>query len=138
EFNVRDDHYWSGDLHLFGRYSFARFNRSSPGAFGELAGGPAFNEIGFAGRSDALNQSIAAGFDYTLTRRTVTDFRFGFFRYRVEVLPGGLGAHPAADAGITGLQLGDFFTSGMRGFLILSRVDFFRFASVLGVNYCAC
>src|SRR5262245_38506176 len=103
QFNVRDDHYWSGNLHLFGRYSVARFNRSSPSAFGELAGGPAFDEIGFAGKSDALNQSIAAGLDYTLTRRTVTDIRFGFFRYRVKVLPGGLSAHPAAADGIQGL-----------------------------------
>jgi len=138
QFNVRDDHYWSGNLHLFGRYSFARFNRSSPSAFGELAGGPAFDEIGFAGKSDALNQSIAAGFDYTLTRRTVTDFRFGFFRYRVKVLPGGLGAHPAEDAGIPGLNVDDFFASGMPSFVILSRVDIFRFGYGLGINNCNC
>jgi outer membrane receptor protein involved in Fe transport len=138
QFNVRDDHYWSENLHLFGRYSFARFNRISPGAFGELAGGPAFDEIGFAGKSNALNQSIAAGFDYTLTQRTVTDFRFGFFRYRVKVLPGGLGTHPAADAGIPGLNVDDFFTSGMPAFVILSRVDFFRFGYGLGINNCNC
>ena len=138
QFNVRDDHYWSENLHLFGRYSFARFNRLSPSAFGEVAGGPAFDEIGFAGKSDALNQSIAAGFDYTLTRRTVTDFRFGFFRYRVKVLPGGLGTHPAADAGIPGLNIDDFFTSGMPSFLVLSRVNFFRFGYGGGVNNCNC
>ncbi len=138
QFNVRDDHYWSEKLHLFGRYSFARFNRLSPSAFGEVAGGPAFDEIGFAGKSDALNQSIAAGFDYTLTQRTVTDFRFGFFRYRVKVLPGGLGTHPAADAGIPGLNVDDFFTSGMPAFVILSRVDFFRFGYGLDINNCNC
>src|SRR5262249_45310065 len=60
QFNVRDDHFWSTNLHFFGRYSFARFNRLSPSAFGELAGGSAFDEIGFAGKSDARNQSIAA------------------------------------------------------------------------------
>ena len=60
QFNVRDDHYWSENLHLFGRYSFARFNRLSPSAFGELAGGPAFDEIGFAGKSDAA-QSVNCG-----------------------------------------------------------------------------
>ncbi|MBA3570172.1 MAG: hypothetical protein H0W28_12750, partial [Pyrinomonadaceae bacterium] len=138
QFNIRDDHYWSEYLHLFGRYSFARFNRLSPSAFGEVAGGPAFDEIGFAGKSDALNQSIAAGFDYTLTEATVTDFRFGFFRYRVKVLPGGLGTHPAADAGIPGLNVDDFFASGMPSFLILSRVDFFRFGYGLGINNCNC
>src|SRR5262249_49036355 len=30
QFNVRDDHFWSTNLHVFGRYSFARFNRLSP------------------------------------------------------------------------------------------------------------
>ncbi len=138
QFNIRDDHYWSEKLHLFGRYSFARFNRLSPSAFGELAGGPAFDEIGFAGKSDALNQSIAAGFDYTLTGATVTDFRFGFFRYRVKVLPGGLGTHPAADAGIPGLNVDDFFASGMPSFFILNRVDTFRFGYGGGVNNCNC
>jgi hypothetical protein len=138
QFNVRDDDYWSEKLHLFGRYSFARFNRLSPSAFGELAGGPAFDEIGFAGKSDALNQSIAAGFDYTLTGPTVTDFRFGFFRYRVKVLPGGLGTHPAADAGIPGLNVNDFFASGMPSFFILSRVDTFRFGYGGGINQCNC
>ena len=138
QFNVRDDHYWSENLHLFGRYSFARFNRLSPSAFGELAGGPAFDEIGFAGKSDAFNQSIAAGFDYTLTERTVTDFRFGFFRYRVKVLPGGLGTHPAADAGIPGLNVDDFFASGMPSFFILGGADNFRFGYGLGINTCNC
>jgi outer membrane receptor protein involved in Fe transport len=129
QFNVRDDHYWSENLHLFGRYSYARFNRSSASAFGEFAGGPAFDEIGFAGKSDALNQSIAAGFDYTLTRRTVTDFRFGFFRYRVKVLPGGFGTHPATDAGIPGLNVDDFFTSGMPSFIISGVAGSFRFGN---------
>jgi hypothetical protein len=138
QFNIRDDHYWSEKLHLFGRYSFARFNRLSPSAFGELAGGPAFDEIGFAGKSDVLNQSIAAGFDYTLTGTTVTDFRFGFFRYRVKVLHGGLGTHPAADAGIPGLNVDDFFASGMPSFFILNRVDTFRFGYGGGVNNCNC
>jgi outer membrane receptor protein involved in Fe transport len=138
QFNVRDDHYRSENLHLFGRYSFARFNRLSPSAFGELAGGPAFDEIGFAGKSDALNQSVAAGFDYTLNQRTVTDFRFGFYRYRVKVLPGGLGTHPAADAGIPGLNIDDFFASGMPSFAIFGGADSFRFGYGLGINNCNC
>jgi len=138
QFNVRDDHFWSTNLHFFGRYSFARFNRLSPSAFGELAGGPAFDEIGFAGKSDARNQSIAAGFDYTLTRQLVTDFRFGFFRYRVKVLQGGLGAHPAADAGIPGLNVDDFFASGMPGFSIVGGAGSFKFGHGLLVNSCNC
>jgi len=137
QFNVRNDHYWSEKLHLFGRYSFARFNKSGPGAFGELIGGPAFDNIFFSGKSDVRNQSIATGFDYTVSRNTVTDFRFGFFRYRVNVLPGGLGTRPAADAGIPGLNLDDFFTSGMPAFYI-NGPGGFRFGYALGVNQCNC
>jgi Carboxypeptidase regulatory-like domain len=87
QFDVRDDHFWSDNLHLFGRYSFAQFNRTKPGAFGSLVGGPGLSGARFAGTSDVRNQSIAAGFDYTLSPRTIMDFRFGFFRYRVAVLP---------------------------------------------------
>ncbi len=116
QFDIRDDHYWSERLHLFGRYSFAQFDRSKPGAFGFLVGGPELSGARFAGVSDVRNQSLAAGFDYTITPYTITDFRFGFFRYRVAVLPGGVGTSPAADAGIPGLNNDDFFTSGMPAF----------------------
>ncbi|HWP44165.1 MAG TPA: carboxypeptidase-like regulatory domain-containing protein, partial [Blastocatellia bacterium] len=94
QFDIRDDHYWSENLHLFGRYSFAQFDRSKPGAFGFLVGGPELSGARFAGLSDVRNQSIAAGFDYTVSPTTITDFRFGFFRYRVAVLPGGIGTSP--------------------------------------------
>ena len=43
----------------------------------------------------------------------LTDFRFGFFRYHVNVLPNDLGTTPAKDAGIPGVNLGDILTSGM-------------------------
>lgn len=137
QFNVRDDHYWSNNLHLFGRYSFARFNKTGPGAFGTALGGPAFDNIFFAGTSDVRNQSIAAGFDKVVNGATTTDFRFGFFRYRVAVLPGGVGTKPATDAGIPGLNVDDFFTSGMPDFGIRGRGGF-RFGYSLDVNQCNC
>jgi outer membrane receptor protein involved in Fe transport len=116
QFDIRDDHYWSEKLHLFGRYSFAQFDRSKPGAFGFLVGGPELSGARFAGFSDVRNQSLATGFDYIVSPNTITDFRLGFFRYRVAVLPGGIGTSPAADAGIPGLNNDDFFTSGMPAF----------------------
>ncbi len=137
QFNARIDHYYSEKLHIFGRYSFARFNKSGPGAFGELVGGPAFDNIFFSGKSDVRNQSIAAGFDYPLSPYTLTDFRFGFFRYKVNVLPNGLGTSPAKDAGIPGLNLDEFFTSGMPTFFI-NGTGGFRFGYSLGVNQCNC
>ena len=116
-FDVRPDAYVTQKLHVFGRYSFQQFTRSGPGLFGTLLGGkavPSDPSVGdFAGTSKVRNQSLASGFDYALNTNWLTDFRFGYFRYRVNVLPGGLGTHPATDAGIPGLNLDNFFTSGM-------------------------
>ncbi len=136
-FNVRVDHYYSDSLHLFGRYSFARFKRAGPGAFGDLVGGPAFDNIFFAGQSDVRNQSIASGFDYTVTPSLLTDFRFGFYRYRVFVRPGG-GGTPASDLGIDNLNFADDpFTLGMPAFFI-NGTGGFNLGYSLGTNQCNC
>jgi hypothetical protein len=137
QFNIRDDHYLSKTFHVFGRYSFARFKKSGPGAFGELLGGPAFDNIFFSGTSDVRNQSLATGFDKTVNANTITDFRFGFFRYRVAVLPGGVGTSPASDLGIPGLNVDEFFTSGMPDFGIRGPGGF-RVGYSLDVNQCNC
>src|SRR5262249_5291174 len=42
-FNVRVDRYQTEKLHMFGRYSFMRYDLGAPGAFGLLAGGPSFS-----------------------------------------------------------------------------------------------
>lgn len=146
QFDVRDDQYVGQNLHIFGRYSFARFERTKPGAFGFEVGGPDLSGARFAGSSKVRNQSLALGFDYTLNSNVVTDFRVGYFRYRVNVLPGGVGTSPAADAGIPGLNLDDFFTSGMPAFGIETpghRGDFddrrvFKFGFSLFANGCNC
>jgi hypothetical protein len=135
QWNTREDVYLSERLHLFGRYSYARFDKTSPGAFGELLGGP--STVGFAGQSKVRNDSVAAGFDYTLSQSILTDFRFGWFRYQVNVLPNGFGTRPAADAGIPGLNLDSTFTSGMPAFYI-NGTGGFNFGYSLGVNQCNC
>ena len=61
-------------------------------------GGPEFVSLG--GSSKVRNQSVAYGFDYSWSSSLVTDFRFGFFRYKVNVLPFDFGQNTAADAGI--------------------------------------
>ena len=53
----------------------------------------------------------------------LTDFRFGFFRYHVNVFPNGVGTTPAKDAGIPGLNLGDPLTSGMPQFFIQGQEE---------------
>src|SRR6185437_14375216 len=39
QYDIRIDHYATDNLHYFGRYSLANFNKNSPPAFG-IAGGP--------------------------------------------------------------------------------------------------
>src|SRR5262249_33852761 len=62
--------------------------------------------------------SLSYGADYIINPQWLADFRFGFFRYRVFVNPNGLGTSPAKDAGIPGLNLDDYYTSGMPRFNI--------------------
>ena len=88
--NTRWDYFLSGTTHVFGRYSLADYRLDSPGIFGELAGGRGFDEAApFAGVSRTRNQSLGDGFNHTLSPNLLTDFRFGWFRYRVNVDPGG-------------------------------------------------
>ncbi|HET7221384.1 MAG TPA: TonB-dependent receptor, partial [Vicinamibacterales bacterium] len=116
--NTRWDYYLSGTTQVFGRYSFADYRMDSPGIFGGLAGGRGFDEAApFAGISKTRNQSIAAGFNHAFASNLLTDFRFGWFRYRVNVDPGGGDENPATDAGIPGLNVDDF-SRGMPAFLL--------------------
>jgi len=133
DFNIRIDYNASEKLDLFGRYSFADFRHNAMGAFGAIGGGPGLSPDSFAGQSLARNQSIAAGVNYVLTPHLLTDFRFGFFRYHVNVLPNDLGATPAKDAGIPGVNLGDTLTSGMPFVLVEGKEgDYFFFGHLCG------
>jgi hypothetical protein len=83
----------------------------------------------------------------------VTDLRFGFFRYRVNVLPSDFGQNTASDVGVPGLNL-DSFSSGLfAGFVIDPRIQNiaggfslgteelrkgFNFGSGQFVNRCGC
>lgn len=135
-FDGRVDQYQTQNLHLFGRYSFQRYYQQAPGALGTLQGGPNLNGIRFAGISDARVQSLASGFDYTVSPTVLTDFRFGFFRYRVFVNPNGLGTTPATDAGIPGLNVSPI-TDTPPGFFI-DGTGGFNFGYALGINGCNC
>src|SRR5438445_2975281 len=150
-FDVRSDFQATQKMHVFGRYSFGNFNQTAGGAFGIL-GGRGFGDGGFAGQSKVRNQSIASGFDYTLSSSLLTDFRFGYRKYHVNVVPNGVGTTPASDIGIPGLNLGTDFTSGQPGYFIGSFGDsgneytgdilrtgvFSGIGSGLGINRCNC
>ncbi len=135
-FNTRIDYRSSEKLSMFGRFSFADFKRVGPTAFG-TGGGPELVSLG--GTSAVRNQSVAYGFDYTWNSTLVTDFRFGFFRYKVNVLPFDYLKNTATDAGIRGLN-NDAFSSGLFAGFINGNggTGETNFGSGLGVNRCNC
>ncbi len=137
QWNTRWDYYINEKMNAFGRYSYADFNKFAPGAYGIEAGGQQLDNINFAGTSDVRNQSLSFGIDRTWSPTLLSEFRFGFMRYRVKVLPNGLGTSPAKDAGIPGLNLDNFFTSGMPAFFINGDGGF-NFGYSLGTNQCNC
>ncbi|MET0164468.1 MAG: TonB-dependent receptor, partial [Vicinamibacterales bacterium] len=138
-FNIRVDGRLSDNLNTFGRYSLGDFLRDGPQAFGS-GGGDELVTLG--GLSDARNQSLAYGIDAALSSSLLADFRFGWFKYRVNVLPSDFGTTPATDAGIPGLNLNNTFASGLPAFFIGGDSDSRRiaFGSGLGdrVGRCNC
>lgn len=137
QWDTRWDYFINEKSQLFGRYSEATFQKFAPGAFGTAVGGPALNNVNFSGNSDVGNRSIAIGYTRTLNTTTVADVRFGYVRYRVNVLPGGLGSSPAKDAGVPGLNLDSYFTSGLPRFNANGDGGF-DIGYSLGTNQCNC
>ncbi len=113
KWDTREDYFLNDKTSIFGRYSNHQFARSAVGAFGNIAGGPAFNSVNFAGNSYVRNQSISIGLTHTFTPTLITDFRFGYVKYNVNTTPNGYGGQQATDAGIPGLNLDKTFTSGL-------------------------
>jgi hypothetical protein len=142
EFDVRVDENLSAKLKLFGRNSFFDSRLNADGVFGNLLGGTGVSGDNFAGNSHSRNDSVSAGFDYLLSPNLITDFRFGFYRYHVNVLQGGLNTTPASAAGIVGINLGDLYTSGMPGIAIQEPTAAVTTTIALGysqpVNNCNC
>jgi hypothetical protein len=118
QYNTREDYYLNDKDFVFGRYTFAKYALSVPGAFGLQTGGPGMDSTGFSGTSNVDNQSLSLGYTHIFDPNLVNEFRFGFYRYNVHVLPGGYGTTPASDAGIPGLNQDKTITSGMPAFYI--------------------
>jgi len=135
-FNVRVDGRLGNGANTFGRYSRGKFLRDGPTALG-AAGGRELVSLG--GVSDVKNQSLAYGIDVPFSTSLLADFRFGFFRYNVNVLPFDYGTTPATDAGIPGLNLDTGFTSGLPAGDVDRLGDRgFIFGSSLDANRCNC
>ena len=116
KWDARADYYFNEKTSFFGRYSNHQFSRSTVGAFGALAGGPAFNGVNFAGNSFVRNQSISIGTTHSFSPTLINEFRFGYVKYNVNTTPNGVGTQPATAAGIPGLNTDDFYTSGLPSF----------------------
>ena len=135
--NTRWDYYLNQKNSIFGRYSYAAYTESAPGAFGLEAGGPNFGN--YSGDSSALNQSLAVGWTSTISPTLVNEFRLGYMKYYVQDVPNGYGTSPATQAGIPGLNLDKTYTSGMPYFDIQdSGVGDAKLGYGLGVNQCNC
>jgi hypothetical protein len=134
-FDTRVDGRINPRLNLFARYSYANFTRDGPTAFGS-GGGQELVTLG--GDSKVRNQSFAAGADRTIGSNMMADFRVGYFKYKVAVLPFDFGTTPASDAGIPGLNNDTNFTSGLFGGFVRGNEPDLNFGSGLGVNRCNC
>ena len=132
-FNVRLDGRIGDSTNMFGRYSVGDFFRDGPTSFGQ-GGGQELVTLG--GISDVKNQSLAIGLDRVISPTLLADFRFGWFKYKVAVLPFDFGTTPAADAGIPGLNDSAFASGLFAGFIQGDRG--FNIGSGLGVNRCNC
>jgi hypothetical protein len=134
--DTREDYYLNSKNTIFGRFSDAYFTQQAPGAFGELAGGPAFGN--YAGNAESQDYSLALGWTNTISPTLINEFRVGWMQYHVFDVPNGYGTDPATQAGIPGLNLDKTYTSGMPAFYLNNPVGETDFGYALGVNQCNC
>lgn len=104
QFDLRADHYVGEKLNYFARYSYLRADINAPGPLG-LFGGPQFNNFGFSGGSNALNQSGTLSANYTFSPTLVANFRFGMSQYDISVDPLDIDENLADQIGIPGLNI---------------------------------
>lgn len=138
QFDIRADHTVKDNFRYFSRYSYAKFDKNSPAAFGPSAGGPSFPTINFAGISDVRNQNLVGGFNDVLNPTLLTDFRFGYVRYRVNVQSLDYGKNSGEAAGIPNVNFsGRPDTSGLPEFRIDGNGGF-REGFGLDIGQCNC
>ncbi|MEJ7607253.1 MAG: carboxypeptidase regulatory-like domain-containing protein [Bryobacteraceae bacterium] len=138
QFDVRVDHHVSNSFRYFSRYSFADFRRVAPAAFGQNVGGPGLSGLLFSGQAPARNQNAVGGFNYIVSPTLLTDVRFGYTQYKVNVLPLDFGRNTAQEAGIPNVNLPDRpDTSGLPSLEVTGN-GAFRFGYSLQVNQCNC
>jgi len=135
-FDVRTDFNASSRFRLFGRYSFGQFYDNGAPGYGTKAGGTGTNPSGFAGVARTRNQGVSLGFTYTLGPKLLTDFRFGYFRYRLNLNAQDYGQTPALGIpGISAADTSDPFATGLGDFEIPGQKTLDSGADYLRLGY---
>ena len=111
QFDVRVDDQMSDKLHIFGRYTYFGSELSGAPYFG-AAGGNGFGNGGFAGTDSARDQSLAAGGDYVVSTRWLTDFRFGYYRIHLNEQGPNFNQPLGNQLGIPNANVGDLALNG--------------------------
>lgn len=150
-FDLRADYNAGSAIRLFARYSFGEFRDTGTPTFGQAGGGIGTNPLGFAGVGRTRNQGISTGFTYSLSPKLLTDFRFGYFRYRLNLDSQDFGKIP--DLGIPNIfspDTDDPFATGLPDVQIPGQDttahglhssvgnDYLRFGFSPIVNNCNC
>ena len=86
-------------------------NLSGAPFFG-AAGGAGFGSGGFAGTDKARDQSVAAGADYVVSPRWLTDIRFGYLRLHVDENGPNFNQPLGNELGIPNANVGDLALNG--------------------------
>jgi hypothetical protein len=127
--DFRLDYNASQKLKLFARYSYDSFREDGSPAYG-IGGGPGTNPDLFAGHARTANQSLSSGFSYSLRNSLLTDFRFGYLRYHLDMNAPDFGTYPLLSPpspynndGILGLNnMNDVYTSGLPDIQITNSI----------------
>ncbi len=127
--DLRLDYDSSKRLKLFARYSYDSFRQDGSPAFLN-AGGPGTNPDNFAGHGRTYNQSGSAGFAYSFGPNLLTDFRFGYLRYHLDLNAPDFGTFPVSSipnlaglndslyaSSLPDIQLDNFFIPSMASVL---------------------
>jgi hypothetical protein len=135
--DVRADYFSSDKLRLFDRYTFTQFHKEAPGLFGGAVGGPQLNQIGYTGVGNTRPQSNSFGVSYAVGPTLLFDFRFGWYKQRINVDPLVNGDF-ATQAGAPGLNIpSDPTTNNMPHFSISEGPGELDFGNGL-YNNCNC
>ena len=109
---VRGDATISQRMSAFGRFS--RWTNTLSGAqmYGPI-GGSGFGIGGYGGKSSSADDSAAAGMDFVLNPKLITDLRLGYLRYNINDQKNDQDVQAATALGIPGINLGTTITGGL-------------------------